>query len=627
MTNSSPRKIVLLSDGTCNSSVKAQKTNIWRIYNAIPPLPGKNGENTQLAFYDDGVGTSGFRPLMLLGAVFGWGLSRNVYQLYEDLCRHYRPGDKIYIFGFSRGAYTARILIDVIQKVGIVDASKTIPAWPYRVLDNSVKAEKRIALQKEGGLRKAVKTAFKSYRREKWRSKWIPFFYSSIFRQFREHILRINVPRMHEFKANFCHPVSEVNPPIEFAGCFDTVDALGLPIDELAIIWDELVFPYKFNDEKLSPIVKKAAHAIAIDDERHTFHPVLWDHSAAGSERITQVWFTGMHANVGGGYPEDQLSHVPLCWMMDQIDQRLVGSDGLTFDPVSISAFQTSRNYNGLIHNSRRGAGVMYRFKPRNIHKIWRDVAKEKPSNARKTVIHHAVLDRLIDRNAGYAPAGIPDEFLVADKTGISVPTIGSKYYLTPQQHEKRGSFLSWAEDFIAWGRLAYFIMLSSFLYLLAFPFIEQLVDMQPFSDAEIQRLFKIPIDKLGEIVASIGIDFSIGHLNVMGSWIESWKSGAPHFYGGILAFLFSFLAGLYFKMKCKFHADDGWADLKKMPRINPAANKGIFAKTANWVRTSPTFQLIRRKLLKELLPRIFIASLILILLFIFGVDRLGSNE
>lgn len=109
-----------------------------------------------------------------------------------------------------------------------------------------------------------------------------------------------------------------------FVGLWDTVDAYGLPIDEMTRGWDQWVWPLSLPTHACSAIVERACHAIALDDERHTFHPVLFDESSEPvratihEERISQVWFAGVHSNVGGGYPDDSLAHVPLCWMADQ---------------------------------------------------------------------------------------------------------------------------------------------------------------------------------------------------------------------------------------------------------------------------------------------------------------------
>jgi uncharacterized protein (DUF2235 family) len=96
-----PKNIILLSDGTGNAANKVWKSNVWRVFESLD-LRG----DTQIAFYDDGVGTSSFKPLAILGGAFGWGLKRNVLDIYKFLCVNYKAGDKIYGFGFSRGAFT-----------------------------------------------------------------------------------------------------------------------------------------------------------------------------------------------------------------------------------------------------------------------------------------------------------------------------------------------------------------------------------------------------------------------------------------------------------------------------------------------------------------------------------------
>jgi uncharacterized protein (DUF2235 family) len=109
------KKIILLSDGTGNAAGKVWRTNVWRLFQSL-----ELKSSDQIAIYDDGVGTSSFKPLAILGGVFGWGLKRNVLNLYKFLCRNYRPGDKIYAFGFSRGAFTIRVVIGLVLNQGLV---------------------------------------------------------------------------------------------------------------------------------------------------------------------------------------------------------------------------------------------------------------------------------------------------------------------------------------------------------------------------------------------------------------------------------------------------------------------------------------------------------------------------
>src|SRR5258708_9400164 len=110
------KNIVLLSDGTGNSAAKVLKTNVWRLFQVLD----LRDPNSQIAFYDDGVGTSSFKLFAILGGVFGFGLKRNVIDIYSFCSRNYRPGDRIYWFGFSRGAFTIRIVTGMIARPGLV---------------------------------------------------------------------------------------------------------------------------------------------------------------------------------------------------------------------------------------------------------------------------------------------------------------------------------------------------------------------------------------------------------------------------------------------------------------------------------------------------------------------------
>src|ERR1700722_18319566 len=112
------KSIFLLADGTGNAAASPFKTNVWRLYQAIDQT-----QPDQIAFYTDGVGTETFKPLRALGGAFGIGLARNVKELYQFLCRNYVLGDRIYLFGFSRGAFTVRILAGLIMRCGVVKAT------------------------------------------------------------------------------------------------------------------------------------------------------------------------------------------------------------------------------------------------------------------------------------------------------------------------------------------------------------------------------------------------------------------------------------------------------------------------------------------------------------------------
>ena len=236
------KNIILLSDGTGNSAAKLQKTNVWRVYRALDLSTGD-----QLAEYDDGVGTSSLRPLALLGGAFGVGLARNVRHLYAFLSRNYRDADeKVFAFGFSRGAYTIRILIGLVRNQGLVD-----PEYP------------------EQRFQREVLNRWDAFRRERFRR----------LRRMPDEQTPLDVVK-----------TRGLVPQFEFVGLWDTVGAYGLPIDELQHAIDLYIYPFSFSDRHLSSIVKCAYHALSLDDERRTFHPILWDESdSRDRERIQQV--------------------------------------------------------------------------------------------------------------------------------------------------------------------------------------------------------------------------------------------------------------------------------------------------------------------------------------------------
>jgi uncharacterized protein (DUF2235 family) len=111
----SARNLIVLSDGTGNSAAAASKTNVWRLYQALDVTDG-----TQIAVFSDGVGTSNIMPLRILGQALGFGVQLNVLRLYKFLCRNYVPGDQIWAFGFSRGAFTIRVLVGLVLNEGLV---------------------------------------------------------------------------------------------------------------------------------------------------------------------------------------------------------------------------------------------------------------------------------------------------------------------------------------------------------------------------------------------------------------------------------------------------------------------------------------------------------------------------
>lgn len=373
-----PRRIVLLSDGTGNSSATVWRTNVWRMFSALD-----FSSDEQVSFYDDGVGTSSFKPLAILGGVFGWGLKRNVIALYKFACRNFRnPNDEIYGFGFSRGAFTIRVVIGLILDQGLIPANQI----------------------SESELERLAKEAYADYRKRHFHTNWA-------------RLRRERPPTTFEV------PSGRNIPAIKFLGLWDTVAAYGLPIDEMTQGVSQWIYPMEIPNHTLHPSVQRACHALSLDDERTTFHPVLWDESnqpavatpaLTTSQRITQIWFTGVHANVGGGYPDDSLAYIPLYWIMEEA--RAAGLKFKLDNPAAIPEVKQARDKDGRLYDSRSGLGGYYRYGPRRISYLCNEIFSEKTKDqvfVAKPKIHESVFQRIANHAHLYAPIGIPDEYQV----------------------------------------------------------------------------------------------------------------------------------------------------------------------------------------------------------------------
>lgn len=388
------KRIILLSDGTGNSSAKIWRTNVWRLFQSLDLT-----DSSQIAIYDDGVGTSSFKPLAVLGGAFGFGLKRNVLDLYKFVCRNYQSGDRIYGFGFSRGAFTIRIVAGLILNQGLVSFGN------------------------EADLDRKVRAAFRAYRHEKY-SPWNLQYLFRLVLVFLDR--RFYAPRQ--------RPV----PSIEFLGVWDTVAAYGLPIDEMTRGVDRWIWPLELPNTHFNPAIVKARHVLAIDDERATFHPVLWDEDEtntqpagqarpASEEQLLQVWFTGMHANVGGGYPDDALANVSLSWMMAEAQQAgLVFKEIRNAEPDALLAANSAKDRDGRLYDSRSGVGGYYRYSPRKISDFYGPMAAAASKvgltpGKLMPKIHESVFGRIKVGAHLYAPIGLPADYEVVTGGNASV--------------------------------------------------------------------------------------------------------------------------------------------------------------------------------------------------------------
>lgn len=314
------KNIALFCDGTWQNLAQPNPTNVTRLARSVAPKSkGTNRADAgeQFVYYDDGVGVGqGIfnSATRLIGGGLGKGLEEKILHAYQFLCLNYCPGDRIFIFGFSRGAYTARSLGGLLRK-----------CWILR-RENASDAD--LALE-----------------------------------CYRNPVLKPDSPEMRKFRSERCHlaepfvgerdsdPVTAARALegdanqwgfAQFLGVWDTVGALGIP--KTLPFAPDLNSKYRFHDTSLSRFVLSARHAVSIDERRSTFAPALWDNidtlnENAGASGLPyhqrpyqQSWFPGYHAGVGGGGDDGGLPIVPLLWIAEGAVQA-----GLEFDQAALN--------------------------------------------------------------------------------------------------------------------------------------------------------------------------------------------------------------------------------------------------------------------------------------------------
>jgi uncharacterized protein (DUF2235 family) len=265
------------------------ETNVCRFYRCVLRLDGGQagpGAVAQTKWYDKGVGTDWYDRVS--GGAFGVGLSRKIREGYKYLSDTYDDGDDVFVSGFSRGAYTARSFVGMIRNCGLLrkgasgdgpDSPEMLEAYElYRTRDEGPDSERALAFRRKRSARIV---------------------------------------------------------PIKFLGVWDTVGALGIPVES----FDEFnKAQFEFHDTELSGIVENAYHAVAVDEHRQPYAATLWDPKQKLNQTLEQRWFLGAHADVGGGYEDRQLSDITLRWMLLKAQ-----ACGLKVDPAGIPAELPSR--------------------------------------------------------------------------------------------------------------------------------------------------------------------------------------------------------------------------------------------------------------------------------------------
>lgn len=252
---------VILLDGTLGALDPAHETNVGRIYRLLSSLP--RGHRLSL-YYEAGEQWQVWSDTP--DVAMGRGINQQIRRAYGWLASHYHPGDQIFLFGYSRGAFAVRSLAGIMAEVGLLRA--------------------------DAATERNVQLAYRYYQ-------------------------RADAPRAQsEFSRDFCHR----DVPVEMIGVFDTVKALGV---RLPLLWMWTEPQHEFHNHALSPTVRHGFHALALDETRAAFQPIMWDTRGGDwTGRIEQVWFRGAHGDVGGqlaGFEAARpLANIPLVWMLER---------------------------------------------------------------------------------------------------------------------------------------------------------------------------------------------------------------------------------------------------------------------------------------------------------------------
>jgi uncharacterized protein (DUF2235 family) len=348
------KNIVVLSDGTGQEGGKGHDTNVYKLFRLL-----EDRTSRQIVFYDEGLGTDWRK---FTGNAFGAGFSKNLLQCYRFIFDNYESEDRLYLFGFSRGAATVRSLSSFIHYFGILPKSR-----PELI-------EKAYKLYEKG--------------RDTAGANLVGRTLAKIGQKDDEDVLNNQAA---EFINE--HPNQWAN--IEFLGVWDTVPALGfVAVAGLNTVLGNFL-RYNFHDFRLHPRVQNAYHALAIDDDRLWFHPSLWREKTREEQIVEQVWFSGSHTDIGGGFNESGLSDIAFEWMLERAVNH-----GLRLYPRARKYwnFVVAPDATDRYHPPRKGAGRF--FKQQDRREVWftqgEGTGEEETASAGfgAPVIHRSVLQR-----------------------------------------------------------------------------------------------------------------------------------------------------------------------------------------------------------------------------------------
>lgn len=337
------KRIVILCDGTWNRSDSTHPTNVIRLAQMMNGIDALG--IVQVPIYVQGVGTGeGVTEVArwqdkILGGMLGWGLMENVVEAYRHLVFLYEPGDEVFIFGFSRGAYTARSLTGFIRATGIVsrDDLNLIPKGVERYRTRNRKShnprtdESSEFRARTMRSRVATSTGEQAWRRENAEPE-VPLF------------------------------------EIAYLGVWDSVGALGVP-RYIPFIGSLRAHKYEFHDADLSSMVTSARHAVAIDERRRAFEPTLWANiddlnakaDCGNGPLYQELYFAGDHGSIGGGGDITALSSIALRWIVEGAQQQK-----LSFSQKKLQDLEDEEDPLGPLHNKSTPLGW-----PERLMRLW----------------------------------------------------------------------------------------------------------------------------------------------------------------------------------------------------------------------------------------------------------------
>jgi uncharacterized protein (DUF2235 family) len=282
------KRLVVCCDGTWNTAEQKYPTNVSRFKGSVQPR-GSDGLE-QRAYYVRGVGTAWYDRFS--GGAFGTGLSDHVKEAYRLLVTNFEPGDELFLLGFSRGAYTARSLAGLVRNCGILSP------------ENSDKLDEAYELYRD-----------------------------------RTDATSPTSDRAGKFRAQYSQETG-----IYFVGVWDTVGSLGIPLGGLRWV-NVFNRRWQFHDVDLSTTVDRAFQALAVDELRQPFKPAVWNVQPAPNrtvpQDVDQVWFAGVHCDVGGGLADHGLSDITYLWMAEKaqacgLAMTAPAHDAVDIDPLKI---------------------------------------------------------------------------------------------------------------------------------------------------------------------------------------------------------------------------------------------------------------------------------------------------